>query len=202
MAEIDRTMGGRLHGLVAKAVEQFEQLMLHEAIHESCESEIEAMLGHAFFACDRLTPGFNPDGIEGDFKIGFNWHYPRGTTVEEMVARKDYLPCSIYVCPQVATFSYTVDFMCIMHDYDWIHDKSKKILLAVECDGHDFHERTKDQARRDRFRDRQLLLRGIPSMRFTGSEIWRDPYSCLRQIGEFFQAESQHFYLSNRDAQK
>ena len=55
-------------------------------------------------------------------------------------------------------------------------------LLVVECDGHEFHERTKEQAARDRSRDRELSLAGYTVMRFTGSEIYRDPIKCSDQI--------------------
>lgn len=59
-------------------------------------------------------------------------------------------------------------------------------LVAVECDGHDFHERTKEQAANDRARDRELMLSGVRTVRFTGSEIYRDPQGCalalLRQL--------------------
>jgi hypothetical protein len=54
--------------------------------------------------------------------------------------------------------------------------------LIVECDGHDFHERTKEQAARDRERDRNAQLEGIEIFRFTGSELWRDPLGCCDQI--------------------
>ncbi len=47
--------------------------------------------------------------------------------------------------------------------------------IVVECDGHDFHERTKDQARRDRSRDRDLQAEGWRVLRFTGSEIVSNP---------------------------
>lgn len=52
------------------------------------------------------------------------------------------------------------------------------LLLAVECDGHDFHERTKEQAKRDRARDRWMLERETPTARFTGSEIYDNPAAC------------------------
>lgn len=54
--------------------------------------------------------------------------------------------------------------------------------LAVECDGHDYHERTKEQAARDRARDRKLTSQGITVMRFTGSEIYKDPAGCVEEI--------------------
>lgn len=47
--------------------------------------------------------------------------------------------------------------------------------LVIECDGHDFHERTKEQAEHDRRRDREMLSSGIPVLRVTGAEVWRSP---------------------------
>ncbi|CDV96386.1 Protein of unknown function (DUF559) [Desulfitobacterium hafniense] len=46
---------------------------------------------------------------------------------------------------------------------------------VIECDGHEFHEKTKDQARRDKERDRVLTRNGYKILRFTGSEIIKDP---------------------------
>lgn len=65
-----------------------------------------------------------------------------------------------------------VDFAIVSRDY----------RLAVEVDGHDFHERTKEQAARDRSRDRALLANGWQVLRFTGSEVWRDPDRCAAEI--------------------
>jgi very-short-patch-repair endonuclease len=54
-------------------------------------------------------------------------------------------------------------------------------VLAIELDGHEFHERTKKQARADKARDRSILATGCPVVRFTGSEVWRDPAGCWRE---------------------
>ncbi|MEM1085859.1 MAG: DUF559 domain-containing protein [Verrucomicrobiota bacterium] len=52
--------------------------------------------------------------------------------------------------------------------------------IAVECDGHNFHEKTPAQAAKDKRRDRFLLQNGYPVMRFTGSEIYRDLQRFIR----------------------
>jgi very-short-patch-repair endonuclease len=54
----------------------------------------------------------------------------------------------------------------------------------VECDGHDFHERTKEQAARDRMKDRQLQRLGYRVLRFTGSEIYQDATGCALEVVE------------------
>lgn len=57
-------------------------------------------------------------------------------------------------------------------------------LLLVEADGHNFHERTKEQAARDRSRDRFFASRGAVVLRFTGSEIYADADGCACEVVE------------------
>lgn len=81
-------------------------------------------------------------------------------------------------CQQVL-YDYRVDFCfktVLRGDYR---------ILALECDGHDFHERSKAQAARDRKRDRTPVKAGIKVIRFTGSEIYNRPAACAEE------AESQ-----------
>lgn len=89
----------------------------------------------------------------------------------------------IFVQRQVTVNDWRVDFL--------IHAKSSRgriDQLVVECDGHDFHERTKEQAARDRSRDRALQASGITVFRFTGAEIWRDPWKCAEQAMDWAQS--------------
>lgn len=58
----------------------------------------------------------------------------------------------------------------------------KEVKIAIECDGHDFHERTKEQAARDKSRDRSIVAEGYALFRFTGSEIWADALGCAEQV--------------------
>jgi hypothetical protein len=57
---------------------------------------------------------------------------------------------------------------------------TKRPLLVMEADGHQFHERTPDQASNDRRRDRTLLRQNIPVFRFTGTDVVRgsEEYAC------------------------
>lgn len=54
--------------------------------------------------------------------------------------------------------------------------------LIIECDGHEFHERTPKQAARDRNHDWALQNSGVKFRRFTGTQIWRDPCWCADQV--------------------
>ena len=79
----------------------------------------------------------------------------------------------IHVWPQTKIGNYRLDFL-LVH----VTPKGAKTFVAVECDGHDFHEKTKKQAAHDKMRDRFLTARGIKVLRFTGSEIYNDPMGC------------------------
>jgi len=57
-------------------------------------------------------------------------------------------------------------------------------LFVVECDGHDFHERTREQASRDKARDRAMQAMGFVVLRFSGSDLWRDPRGCAQSAVE------------------
>lgn len=81
-----------------------------------------------------------------------------------------------HIQTQVQIDKYRVDFLLVSAE------TSQRFV--IECDGHNFHERTKEQAQRDRQRDRDLTAAGYIVLRFTGSEIWRDPWSCVEQIEE------------------
>lgn len=82
----------------------------------------------------------------------------------------------VCVVPQVVVAQYRADFVIY-------HPKGLVGLsgIIVECDGHDFHERTKEQAVRDKSRDRDLQEAGFKVMRFAGSEVWADAFECASQ---------------------
>jgi len=87
---------------------------------------------------------------------------------------------SLIVRPQAKFSEWRVDFL--FHAYAWGVGRHRWRRLIVECDGHDYHERTKEQAAKDRSRDRLGLQKEVPVIRFTGSELWRDPFNCVQQF--------------------
>lgn len=54
--------------------------------------------------------------------------------------------------------------------------------IAIYADGHTYHERTEDQALRDRNIDRELQNLGFVVLRFTGKEIREDMSSVIESI--------------------
>lgn len=71
---------------------------------------------------------------------------------------------------QASDRQYRIDFLIYEHDGDW--------CLAVECDGREFHGLSKSQIDSDAARDDALLKMGIPTLRFTGSELQEDAAKC------------------------
>jgi very-short-patch-repair endonuclease len=53
----------------------------------------------------------------------------------------------------------------------------------------DYHERTKEQAMRDRERDRHLQSFGFLVYRCTGREIWEDVFTCATQVVGSLESE-------------
>lgn len=82
----------------------------------------------------------------------------------------------IIVSPQKTIDRYRVDFEV---KYPFFGDL---LEIVVECDGHDFHERTKQQASRDKRRDRDLQRLGYQVFRFTGSDIHGDARGCACEV--------------------
>lgn len=79
--------------------------------------------------------------------------------------------------------TYRVDILLLP-----LRPATRMFGLAIECDGHDFHDRTKQQAAYDRSRDRELLLHHVPitTIRFTGSEIFHSKERCAGQAMQVF----------------
>lgn len=108
------------------------------------------------------------------YEIGSGWRDPRDKSSLEFIKAEmrdpEIAPFTLSIWDQVAIGRYRVDFLLCMKGCDGaLH------FTVVECDGHDFHERTKEQAEHDRRRDREMQAMGYSVLRFTGAEIWRSP---------------------------
>ena len=60
---------------------------------------------------------------------------------------------------------------------------------VIECDGHDFHEKTKEQARYDKQRERFFVQEGYRVLRYSGSEIYRDFGKIEEELFSIFEKE-------------
>ncbi|MNS55129.1 hypothetical protein D3C72_879550 [compost metagenome] len=76
----------------------------------------------------------------------------------------------------VGDISYRVDFV--------VTKENSPIKVAVELDGHDFHEKTREQVRKDKERERTIVRQGYTMLRFTGSEVVKDPRKCVEEVAD------------------
>jgi very-short-patch-repair endonuclease len=83
----------------------------------------------------------------------------------------------VVIVPQHGIGRYRVDFAIY----------AREMRLVVEVDGHEWHEKTKEQAARDKRRDRDLQQEGWAVFHFTGSEVWNDPFGCCETINKYIQ---------------
>lgn len=71
--------------------------------------------------------------------------------------------------------NYRADFAIWPTNLDEITDDTPFNCVVVELDGHDYHERTKEQVIERNQRDRDFQEKGYVVLHFSGSEIHRDP---------------------------
>jgi very-short-patch-repair endonuclease len=78
--------------------------------------------------------------------------------------------------------SFTVDFLIVPDNHNL-----EQVKVAIELDGHEFHERTRDQVRKDKARERAIVQQGVTVLRFSGSEIVRNGRGCVEEVEKFLR---------------
>lgn len=155
-------------------MKQIEELIAHyevvgaeemrsniDAILEQCRSPIEKIMAVMLFR----SPW-----------SGFREFFPGS---REIAAIKDRMrSMESVVITQYPIGPYKVDFLVIFKV------GPSFLSFVVECDGHNFHEKTKQQASHDKKRDRFLQSQGFRVFRYTGSEIFPGNPEILQDINE------------------
>lgn len=111
--------------------------------------------------------------IERMLALGLN----KAFQLHNMDTMSNYI--DIGVENQVVINNYRTDFYIESNLTDCSAETFK---LIVECDGHDFHEKTKEQVAKDKKRERDLINEGYTILRFSGSEIYKNPFTCAREV--------------------
>jgi very-short-patch-repair endonuclease len=138
-----------------------------------------------------MAEEFTESPIETAFVVAFEWfcHYywdqvvinkrPADTRDFSHLWQRFGSEGWVHVNPQAEIGDYRVDFLITFSCYD------REEAFIVECDGHNFHDRTPEQASRDRERDRKLTIAGHKVFRFTGTDINRRPMDCVNELMQF-----------------
>lgn len=152
-----------------------------DLLREYWNDRFEGFFDHSVWAADKCESPIEKRMLIGLIMCGFGYYSHPNEVVEkeEWEAEKTHA----VILPQWkhAKLKYRVDFMVSL----WVPGEPVRPRFIIECDGHDFHERTKEQAARDRKRDRDFAIAGVPFLRFTGSEIVRSLSDCMDQVETF-----------------
>lgn len=84
--------------------------------------------------------------------------------------------------------TYYADFAFYVYDEDsdnYYEPLNDQKLLVIECDGHDFHEKTKEQVKKGNERDFNIKSIGYDILHFSGNQIYSEPFECANKILEY-----------------
>ena len=113
--------------------------------------------------------------------VSFEWEFPP----DSPAAGKSYF---LDFSQQVPVGNYRCDFMLTISVAS-----GREMRVAIECDGHSFHDRTPEQASSDRRRDRALIALGIPTLRYTYSDLTTRPQDFMRDLRSTVLAIARNF---------
>lgn len=91
---------------------------------------------------------------------------------------------------QTKNKKYIVDF-CVFGD-EFVNSFLKKdFQLIIECDGYDFHQKTKKQVDYDNQREYDLKMEKYEILRFSGSKIYNEPIKCANEILNYIREKNE-----------
>lgn len=147
-----------------EARDQFYERITCECLEQEITSPIEQLLFTAMYSLAKThdLPDREVVTISGE-------HYCYGFDVS----------------PQRKIGKYRVDFFVSFERFPQerkpgIYQFSRSVI--VECDSQEFHERTEEERRYEKTRDRFLQSEGYKVFRYTGREIVRDPMRVASEI--------------------
>lgn len=149
-------------GHYAKMMEErFRQEMHCNCLELGMQSPIEDMFwiaAHALSASQfvDINPGPVND-LDGNLELG------RG----------------VFIHPQSKIGNYRVDFLVSQHG---LGPQNTCSPVAVELDGHEFHDKDKRQRSYEKGRDRFLVKSGLRVLHFTGGDVVADPFKVAFEV--------------------
>lgn len=82
--------------------------------------------------------------------------------------------------------TYIVDFLFEFDQY--VNPFKIERPLIIECDGYEFHNANKEQVAKDNERDYALKMAGYDVIRFSGSQIYRNPLKCAEDTYKYIKS--------------
>lgn len=144
-----------------------------------------------YFQC-LFECGLQPNNHISSFHAIYGFNFEQCNSPIEVIFKLAFdmisfteIPEEIYLLPQ---YEIAVDGRKYFADFVFLTDEElyeftrfeHKYRLVIECDGHDFHEKTKQQVAKRNKRDMDLKIAGYDVIHFSGSQIFDDPISCAK----------------------
>ena len=101
--------------------------------------------------------------------------YENGLPYSELFSLESQVPF------EAAGKKYIADYV-IATGISASYEVENDLTLIIECDGHDFHEKTKKQVEYRNNRDFDLKSIGCDILHFSGSQIYKDPIKCASDV--------------------
>jgi len=142
---------------------------LTDILDACCESPIERLFADAF--------------IEVGFKMGHTFTVNGGDAFALVIPDSALDAGRLMLRLQPEVGNYRPDFVV-----EYRPPRCSPLSVVVECDGHEWHDRTKEQAGRERTRQNWLTAEGYRILRFTGSQIYQDAHGCAVGVAKALRA--------------
>ena len=176
----------KIEQMIMDSIVGIEESIL-ECNDNGCKSPIESVLATAIQLTNIQDCANGADPI---YKI------VDAKTSEELKSISGNFLDRVVISRQIPIGKYKVDFLAVSTFF--AGGAQATFMVVVECDGHDWHEKTKEQAAHDKARDRYFSINGYGVLRFTGSEIWDDANSCVEDIKEYFNTRRSIIPWANK----
>lgn len=156
--------------------------------------------------CDLIEKGEN---IQNYLVDTVQWHYIASLADEDECLQTSLIDCESPIeqllslsfqklnMQAIINFNPFIDILNIERQYEikcggkkyrvdfyipvWYKNQDTEVFI-VECDGYEFHQKTKEQIEKDNIRTRDLQKAGYTVIRFSGTEIWHKPYRCAIEV--------------------
>jgi very-short-patch-repair endonuclease len=129
---------------------------------------------------EQLKDSFNEMYKRGIPLIMSGMEYKSKSPIENIAAlaiwtlNEEYGSKNIVVVRQQKIGRYTVDFEITHKPFFFKKEDEPMLKIVIECDGHEWHEKTKEQVSRDKERDRELQKLGYVVLRYSGSDLYKN----------------------------
>ena len=132
---------------------------------------------------NNIKQGIFPTTFYEDIKSPIEQIFKTAFELYMDLTGKEYIFLFSQVPIKINKKKYIVDFFFEKDQYVNQFNTDKKII--IECDGYEFHQKTKEQVKHDNEREFDLKMAGYEIIRFSGSQIYNNPFKCAEDTYNF-----------------